>query len=214
MRAAAGAVLAVFALGACNERAPERAQQPASGDTAVAIALPADVRPAPSLPSRFGSIGHRASDAEIAAWNVDVNPTGKSLPAGSGTYAAGAALFAQKCAACHGARGEGQAIYPRLIGRDPRDGFPFGQDPKYVKTIGNYWPYATTVYDYVHRAMPLTAPGSLTPSEVYSVAAFLLAENEVIARDAVIDARTLPAIRMPARDRFVLDDRKGGATFR
>ena len=97
---------------------------------------------------------------------------------------------------------------------DPRDGFVFGQDLKHVKTIGNYWPYATTVYDYVHRAMPLDAPGSLRPNEVYALTAFLLAENEIIARGAVMDARTLPMVRMPARDRFVADDRTGGAAFR
>jgi cytochrome c len=110
--------------------------------------------------------------------------------------------------------GSGAAASPRLIGREPREGFPFGQDPKYVRTVGNYWPYATTVYDYVHRAMPLTAPGSLAPNEVYSLTAFLLAENDIIARDAVIDARTLPRVRMPARERFVPDDRAGGAAFR
>jgi cytochrome c len=155
-----------------------------------------------------------ATAAEVAAWDIDVNPDGKGLPAGRGTYAEGAAIFAQKCASCHGARGEGMGPYPRLVGREPRAGFPFGQDLRYVKTIGNYWPYATTVYDYVHRAMPLTAPGSLKPNEVYSLTAFLLAENEIIPRDAVIDAKTLPRVRMPARDHFVVDDRAGGAAFR
>ncbi len=131
---------------------------------------------------------------------------------------ASAPIYAQKCAACHGARGEGtgtgSAAIPRVIGREPRDSFPFGKDLSIPKTVGNYWPYATTVYDYIHRAMPLGAAGSLTPGEVYDLTAFLLAENEVIARDAVIDARTLPQVRMPARDRFVRDDRTGGATFR
>lgn len=207
-------IMALAALVGCGDRESPVPRRAAGGDTGTAILLPANVRPAAPVPNRFGSIGRRATDAEFAAWNIDVNPSGKSLPAGSGTYAAGAALFSQTCAACHGAHGEGQGIYPRLIGREPRTGFPFGQDPKYVKTIGNYWPYATTVYDYIHRAMPLTAPGSLAPREVYSLTAFLLAENEVIARDLVLDARTLPAVRMPARDRFVADDRKGGAGFR
>lgn len=205
--------LALAALAGCRDRQPEAVRR-AGGDTAVTVALPANVRPAPALPDRFRSIGRAATAAEIASWDIDVNPTGKRLPPGRGTYVAGAAIFSQKCAACHGARGEGLAIYPRLIGREPRAGFPFGQDPKYVKTIGNYWPYATTVFDYVRRAMPLTAPGSLRSDEVYSLTAFLLAENEVIGKDVVVDARTLPAVRMPAHDRFVVDDRKGGANFR
>ncbi len=103
---------------------------------------------------------------------------------------------------------------PKLVGRDPREGFPFGQDPKLVKTVGNYWPYATTVFDYVRRTMPITAPGSLTNNEVYAVVAFLLAKNEVIEPTAVMNSSTLPAVRMPARDKFVVDDRKGGAGFK
>lgn len=173
-----------------------------------------DVRTAPAWPNRPGGIGRRATPAELDAWNIDVNPTGAGLPAGSGTYAAGATLFAQKCAACHGTQGEGLATYPKLIGRDPRTGFPFGTDPHLAKTIGNYWPYSTTLYDYIHRAMPLTAPGSLQPREIYSVIAFLLAENQIIDKTTVVDAHSLPRIRMPARDRFVLDDRTGGRVFR
>jgi cytochrome c len=116
---------------------------------------------------------------------------------------------------CHGAKGEGMPAapdhiaYPKLVGRDPREGFPFGRDPKAVKTVGNYWPYSTTVYDYVHRAMPLTAPGTLTPDETYAVVAWLLAENEIIPRDAEMNAKTLPAVKMPAAGRFVVDDRAG-----
>jgi cytochrome c len=138
-----------------------------------------------------------------------VNPTGAGLPPGSGTYAQGSAVFAQKCASCHGAKGEGIAPAPALVGREPRDGFPFGKNPKFVKTVGNYWPYATTLFDYVRRAMPQSQPGSLTPDELYAVAAFILAENEIIPKEAVLNPTTLPAVRMPARDRFVLDDRAG-----
>lgn len=155
-----------------------------------------------------------AAAAEIAAWNIDANAAGVGLPDGRGTYARGAALFAAQCAVCHGSKGEGLATFPRLIGRDPRDGFPFGLDPKYPKTIGNYWPYATTVYDYIHRAMPFTAPGSLKPDDVYSLVAFLLTENDVIDRNTVVDAQSLPKIRMPAAGHFVVDDRRGGREFR
>jgi S-disulfanyl-L-cysteine oxidoreductase SoxD len=167
-----------------------------------------------ALPARFGSIGRAATRAEIEAWNIDVNADGAGLPPGRGTYARGASLFASQCAICHGAHGEGIPPFPKLIGREPRDGFPFGRDAKYAKTIGNYWPYATTVYDYINRAMPFPAPGSLRPDDIYSLVDFLLAENEIVDRTTVMDARTLRRIRMPARDRFVVDNRVGGHVFR
>jgi cytochrome c len=103
---------------------------------------------------------------------------------------------------------------PKLVGREPSDSFAFGRDPKRVKTVGNYWPYATTLFDYVRRTMPLSAPGSLTNSEVYAVVAFLLAANGVIEQTAVMDSLTLAAVKMPARDKFVVDDRKGGPGFK
>jgi cytochrome c len=172
-----------------------------------------DAERSPSLPAQLG-LGRAPSAAEIAAIDISVDPSGAGLPVGSGTAASGAPVFARRCASCHGAGGEGIGANPRLVGREPRNGFPFGRDPRLVHTVGNYWPYATTLYDYIHRAMPLDAPGSLTPSEVYGLVAFLLARNEVIAPDAVIDAHTLPEVKMPARGRFVRDDRTGGAGFR
>lgn len=191
--AAAGALAAVLLVGGCSFEANRSADEDA--------AAPA-------------GLGRRATPQEVAAWNVDVDPRGRGLPAGSGTAAQGRALFAERCAVCHGQAGEGQGTFPRLIGRDPRQGFPFGRDPKLPRTIGNYWPYATTLYDYVHRAMPLTSPGSLAPDETYALVAFLLARNEIIPEGETIDARTLPMVRMPARDRFVRDDRRGGEQFR
>jgi mono/diheme cytochrome c family protein len=183
--------------------------------------LPPDVRPAPEPPARF-AVGRPATAAQIAAWDVDISPDGAGLPQGRGTPAEGASVYAAKCAVCHGATGEGQVgtpplgvpLAPKLVGREPADSFAFGKDPKRVKTVGNYWPYATTVFDYVRRTMPLSAPGSLTNSEVYAVVAFLLAENAIIEKTAVMDSLTLPAVRMPARDKFVEDDRKGGAGFK
>jgi cytochrome c len=166
-----------------------------------------------ALPSTFG-LGTVPSAARIAAVNIDANASGAGLPAGSGSYQEGARLYKQKCAACHGAKGEGAGMYPQLIGVEHVEDFTFGNDPRIPKTIGNYWPYATTLYDYIHRAMPYTAPGSLRPDEVYSLVAYLLAENRIVPRDAVIDAQTLPKIRMPARLHFVPDDRKGGGSFR
>jgi len=153
------------------------------------------------------------SQAKSARY-IDANPSGAGLPPGRGTYARGAQVYAQQCASCHGPRGEGGIPpNPKLVGTEPRD-FSFGNDPKLTKTIGNYWPYATTLYDYINRAMPFATPGSLAPAEVYAVVAYLLAENGIIAKSAVMDARSLPRVRMPARDRFIVDDRKGGPGFR
>lgn len=159
-------------------------------------------------PKRFG-IGSTPTAAEIAAENIDVSPNGEGLPAGSGTPEQGAAIYASTCASCHGANGEGKgAAYPQLIG-GPRGVFNFATDPKIPRTIGNYWPYATTLYGYIRRAMPLTAPGSLTADQTYAVAAFLLNKEGIIPEGTVLDAKSLTAIKMPARDHFVRDDRAG-----
>jgi len=163
--------------------------------------------------ARYG-VGRPATRSEIAAWDIDVNPSGVGLPAGRGTAAEGAPVYAAKCAACHGANGEGLPAGPALVGREPREGFPFGQNLKYTRTVGNYWPYATTLYDYINRAMPATVPGSLTADEIYGVIAWILTRNEIIDSTAVMDAASLPRVRMPARDRFVPDNRRPGAEFR
>ena len=126
----------------------------------------------------------------------------------------GAALFQAQCASCHRAKGEGIAPNPVLVGREPRDSFPFGNDPTLVRTIGNYWPYATTLFDYIRRTMPLSAPGSLRDDEVYSLTAFLLVANEVIPAGSALDSASLVAVSMPARDRFVRDNRRGGREVR
>ena len=163
-------------------------------------------------PGQFG-FGRAATAEEIKAWDIAISPDGTGLPPGSGTARQGAVLFQQKCAMCHGATGtEGPA--EQLVGRVPRQGFPFGQDPSLVRTIGNYWPYATTLYDYIHRAMPLNAPGSLPPDDVYRAVAYLLWRNEIISDTMVVNAQTLPKVVMPARDRFVPDNRRGGAEIR
>ena len=159
-------------------------------------------------PARFG-IGRPATPQEIATLDIDIRPDGTGLPAGRGTPAEGAPIYASKCAQCHGKTGT-EGPNDVLVGREPRTGFPFALDPKLPHTIGNYWPYATTVFDYVRRAMPTTAPGSLTDDEVYALTAFLLHANELIAADAVMDKTTLPAVTMPAREHFVPDTRRQG----
>ncbi len=158
-------------------------------------------------------IGRPATQEEIKAWDIAISPDGTGLPPGSGTAAQGAALYRQKCAMCHGPTGTEGPAEP-LVGREPRQGFPFGKDPSLERTVGNYWPYATTLYDYINRAMPLNAPGSLSPDEVYSAVAFLLRRNEIISHITVVNAQTLPRVVMPARDRFVPDNRRGGAEIR
>ena len=165
------------------------------------------------LPDRL-ELGVAATPAGIAAIDIDANPAGAGLPAGEGTHAQGTPIYAQKCASCHGAKGEGLGTYPKLVSADTLTGFPFGKDARIVKTVGNYWPYATTVYDYVHRTMPFAAPGSLTPNETYALVAWLLAENRIVPMNAVMSAKTLPAVQMPARRYFVIDDRSGGRPFR
>jgi mono/diheme cytochrome c family protein len=159
-------------------------------------------------PKQFG-LGRPASAAEIASLDIDVSPNGAGLPAGSGTPEQGATIFAATCASCHGKNGEGTPpLYPQLVG-GPRGAFNFATDFKIPRTIGNYWPYATTVFDYIRRAMPLTAPGSLTPDQTYAVTAYLLNREGLLPAGATLDARSLPVIQMPARNHFVPDDRRG-----
>jgi S-disulfanyl-L-cysteine oxidoreductase SoxD len=186
-----------------------------AGDRA-AMALAEQTRTAPAAkpqaskgstkePASFG-IGRPATPAEIAALDIDVGPDGAGLPPGRGTSADGAPIYAARCAGCHGKTGK-EGPNDVLVGRVPGDAFPFARDPRTPKTIGSYWPYATTAFDYIRRAMPPDAPGSLENNEVYGLVAYLLFLNELIPADAVIDASSLPKVTMPARVHFVPDTR-------
>ena len=187
--------VAVYAAGG-----PAQAQA-AGGPEAAGAAQPQD--------GRFG-FGRPATAEDIAAWDIDVMPDGAGLPDGSGTAATGAPVYAAQCAVCHGAAGEG-GVADRLVGYDPASTPPFG--PRYEAwragrddvafSVGNYWPYATTLFDYIRRAMPSGAPGTLTADEVYGLVAWILAENGIVAPDAVMNVETLPAVEMPARGVFV-----------
>ncbi|MEP6934160.1 MAG: cytochrome c [Nitrospirota bacterium] len=146
-------------------------------------------------------LGRLATDLDIQPWNIDVAPTGEGLPLGHGTAKQGAAIFAAMCASCHGPTGQ-EGPMDRLVGGAGTLG---SQKP--VKTVGSYWPYATTLYDYVYRAMPFSAPQSLSSDEVYSVVAWLLYQNSIITEDTVIDAHSLPGIRMPNHTGFLPDPR-------
>ena len=137
---------------------------------------------------------------------------GTGLPPGSGSVEQGAEIFATKCAGCHGPTGR-EGPNDRLV-EPATDTFAFGREPGLPRTVGNYWPYATTLYDFINRAMPLPQPGSLEPDEVYSLVAWVLHQNDIVAADTTLDATSLPLIVMPARDRFVQDNRRGGAEIR
>jgi cytochrome c len=163
------------------------------------------MRVAAQTPQRFG-IGRPATPSEVAALDIDVGPDGAGLPPGRGTAADGAPIYAARCAGCHGKSGK-EGPNDVLVGRISGDPFPFASDPRAPKTIGSYWPYATTVFDYIRRAMPPDTPGSLRDDEVYSLTAYLLTLNELIPADVVIDATTLPKVRMPSKDRFKPDPR-------
>jgi cytochrome c len=163
---------------------------------------------ASQTPAPLG-IGRAATPEEIRAIDIDVMPDGRGLPAGRGSVAEGAATYKSKCASCHGASGEGGTA-ERLVGRDIGKNFDFAMDARLPKTIGSYWPYATTLYDYTARSMPFTQPGTLTANETYGLVAYLLFLNQILPDDAVMDAQSLPKVKMPARDRFVPDKRKAG----
>ncbi len=143
--------------------------------------------------------GRPATPDEIALWDIDVRPDGKGLPPGSGTVAQGKQVFAENCAACHGDNGVG-GIKDRLVGGQ---GTLASATP--LKTVGSFWPYATTLFDYVHRAMPYQAPGSLSDDDTYAVAAYILYLNGILPADGKLDRDSLPKVRMPNRDGFIPD---------
>ncbi len=145
--------------------------------------------------------GKPAADREITGWNIDVSPDGKGLPAGRGSVTQGKVVYDLTCAACHGAKGEGKPA-DRLVG-----GVGSLTTARRIRTVGSYWPYAPTIYDYINRAMPYNSPQSLTPDQVYAVTAYLLHLNGIIGADAVIDAEILSKVQMPNRAGFIADGR-------
>jgi len=179
------------------------------GAAAVANMLALALANAQGYPSKF-EFGQPASEQEIAAIAIAIPADGKGLPAGRGDYARGKQIYETACAACHGGDLAGVANIPnmpagaslRLIG-----GRGTLTSPKAVATVESYWPYATTLFDYIRRAMPFTAPGSLSADEVYAVCAYILGEAKIIDKATVLDAQSLPRVQMPNRDGFVPDPR-------
>ena len=153
----------------------------------------------PILPDRFG-IGREPDPGEILSWDIDISPSGESLPDGQGTVEHGERIYAQWCLACHGPEGA-NGINDQLVGHFDSENDLAG-DTSLPRTIGNFWPYATTLYDYINRSMPMATPGTLTADEVYSLVAYLLYLNGIVEEDTVIDAATLPSIEMPANHLF------------
>jgi S-disulfanyl-L-cysteine oxidoreductase SoxD len=163
----------------------------------LAAVLAVGALPATCLAGESYAIGRTATPEEIAGWDIDVSPVGAGLPPGHGGVAQGHAIYEEKCAACHGAHGEGKPM-DRLAG-----GFGTVFDVRSQRTVGSFWPYATTLFDYVRRAMPFDAPQSLAPDQIYAVCAYVLNLNGLVPQDAVLDAKTLPNIEMPNRSHFV-----------
>ena len=147
-------------------------------------------------------LGTSISEADIKAWDIDASPSGKGLPAGSGTAAQGAPIFEQKCSACHGPGGKGGTTAPGagpLVG-----GAPLTSGIDTAKTIGNFWGHSTTVFDFIKRAMPFNQPRTLSNDDVYALTAFLLNANKIIGEKDVMNAQTLPQVKMPNRDGFII----------
>ncbi len=150
-------------------------------------------------------LGKPLTEADIAAWDISIEPDGKGLPAGAGTPAQGAHVYAEKCAACHGPEGKGgvagvtAAPLPPLVG-----GGPITDISAAMKRIANFWPYSTTLFDYIRRDMPWQQPRTLTDDEVYALTAYILALNKLIGDNDTMNAETLPKVRMPNRDGFIM----------
>ena len=166
---------------------------------ALALALAGCASAGPTGGAAEGpNLGREATPAQIAGWDISVGPDGAGLPPGKGTPVTGATVYEQKCLICHGARGAGQPN-DRLVGGQ---GTLASKAP--VRTIGSYWPYATTIFDYVRRAMPYIQPQSLSNDEVYAVTAYLLQINGIIGEQDEMNAQTLPKVKMPNQANFIV----------
>jgi S-disulfanyl-L-cysteine oxidoreductase SoxD len=150
--------------------------------------------------AQTAGLGRPISEADIKQWDIAILPDGTNLPPGSGTPALGAKVYAEKCSACHGDVGKGGVapFYPALVG-----GAPLTNGIDTVKTIANYYAYPTTIFDYVRRGMPYNMPRSLTDDEVYALTAYILALNNLVGENDVMDAKSLPQVKMPNRDNFI-----------
>ena len=216
------ALLCCALLAACDwgGEAPTEQQTVATPENSVAVTESADWqpqvtdrrlfvdRPSEQDQGRWAEydqpfqFGRTPSPEEVAGWDIDIRPDGAGLPPGAGSVEEGEALYDEKCAICHGTFGEGEGRWPQLAGGEGTLGTT---EPE--KTVGSYWPYASTLWDYVHRAMPYNAPQSLEDNEVYAIVAYVLYLNDLVEDDFVLDLDNLAGIEMPNRDGFFVDDR-------
>lgn len=167
---------------------------------AATLALSTSLTALAQMPS-YKNVGKTPTKQEIEAWDISIGPDGKGLPAGSGTAKQGAAIYVAQCAVCHGVSAEGGKIGPQLAAGKAE--YETLTTLKPVKAVGDYWPYATMVWDYINRAMPRNQVGTLSANEVYALTAFILAKSNIIKEDDVMDAKTLPKVQMPNRNGFV-----------
>src|SRR5487761_1127338 len=180
-------------------RSPMRAALLAIGATAL-IALAAAAEPAAKHGVDYYGYGAIPTAAEIAGWAIAARPDGQGLPPGKGSVDDGANVYAEQCAACHGTFGEGEGRFPKLAG----GGNLTGDRPE--PTVGTYWPYATTLFDYINRAMPFPTPHRLTPDQVYAMTAYVLNVNDIVPNDFIADAQSLPKVTMPNVNGFTWTD--------
>lgn len=159
------------------------------------------------LAGQYG-LGREATPEEVAAWNIDVRPDGQGLPVGSGSVEAGEEIWSEQCAACHGDFGEAVDRWPVVAG-----GFDTLASDRPVKTVGSYWPYLSTVFDYVNRAMPFTEARSLEPDQVYALTAYILNVNDLVDYDFVLSNENFAEVRLPNEDNFIDDDRLSSPIF-
>jgi len=167
----------------------------------VGLTLAAGTFARAAEPGPFG-YGHIATPAQIAGWDIDVRgDDGAGLPAGKGSVERGTEVFAEQCAACHGTFGEGEGRFPKLVG-----GTGTLRDDRPELTVGSYWPFAPTLFDYINRAMPMPAPHTLSSDDVYALTAYILNLNDIVPNEFVADRDSLPKVKMPNRDNFVWTD--------
>lgn len=200
------AYLKTFSTAAAGEEKAEAA--PAKEETVAAAETKEEPAAQPAMADAVRSkgkygLGRLATEDEVAAWNVDVMPDGTGLPVGSGSVADGEVLFSEKCAACHGEFAEGVDNWPKLAGGD---GTLADEDP--LKTVGSYWPYLSTAWDYIHRSMPFGGAQVLTPDETYAIVAYILYSNYLVDDEFVLSNENFLEVEMPNADGFIVDDRE------